>query len=514
MVTRKVWIPNGGIYSVENSNNASDPTEGTITLGPAPVSKKAADSEKEALADELDRKRSVVGVSFDVPDGKIEKANNGNQKEENLQENLQENPKITPELQAFLESAALYNLATVRQVEEEGRQKWKTTGDPTEIALQVFSHRFEYGEKALEGEHGWKQMMEFPFDSKIKRMSVVYRKSGVSQSMIFTKGAVERIIDLCSSVGVGDHEEEMTAARKESIEEQMYLFAEQGLRVLAIARKFADQEIQEHSSIDRADVEKDLCLLGLAGLYDPPRLDTKTAVQNCTTAGIKVCMLTGDHPSTAAAIAKEVGMIPKNMSSLPADVAVAMVKPATEFDRLTDAEIDNLKTLPFVIARCAPETKVRMIEALHRKKKFAAMTGDGVNDSPSLKIADIGIAKGLNGSDVAKSASDIVLTDDNFASIVNAVEEGRRMFDNIQKFVLHLLASNVGEVILLICGLGFQDSLGFSVFPTQSTANSMDQYAHLILPCLRIGSREGSQRHHEPPTSRQSQRRLHMGIDH
>jgi Na+-exporting ATPase len=461
MITRKVWIPNGGIYSVENSNNAADPTEGTITLGPAPLSKKAADSEKEALADELDRKRSVVGVSFDVPDGKIENANSGNQKEENLQEN----PKITPELQAFLESAALCNLATVRCVEEENRQKWKTTGDPTEIALQVFSHRFEYGKKTLEGEHGWKQMMEFPFDSKIKRMSIVYRKPGVSQSMIFTKGAVERIIDLCSCVGVGDHEEEMTAARKESIEEQMYLFAEQGLRVLAIARKCTDQEIQEHSSIDRADVEKDLCLLGLAGLYDPPRLETKMAVQNCTTAGIKVCMLTGDHPSTAAAIAKEVGIIPKNMDSLPADVAAAMVKPATEFDRLTDSEIDNLKTLPFVIARCAPETKVRMIEALHRRKKFAAMTGDGVNDSPSLKMADVGIAMGLNGSDVAKSASDIVLTDDNFASIVNAVEEGRRMFDNIQKFVLHLLASNVGEVILLICGLGFQYSLGFPVFP-------------------------------------------------
>lgn len=241
--------------------------------------------------------------------------------------------------------------------------------------------------------------------------------------MIFTKGAVERIINLCSSVGVGDHEEEMTAARKESIEEQMCLFAEQGLRVLAIARKFTNQEIQEHSFVDRADVEKDLWLLGLAGLYDPPHLETRSAAQNCNTAGIKVCMLTGDHPSTAAAIAKEVGVIPKNMSSLPADVAAAMAKPATDFDRLTDAEIDNLKTLPFVIARCAPETKFHMIEALRRRKKFAAMPVDRVNDSPSLKMADVGIATGLNGSDVAKLASDIVLTDDNFASIVNAVGE-------------------------------------------------------------------------------------------
>jgi P-type Na+/K+ transporter len=132
---------------------------------------------------------------------------------------------------------------------------------------------------------------------------------------------------------------------------------------------------------------------------------------------------------------------------------------------MSDAEIDALPTLPLVIARCAPETKVKMIEALHRRNKFAAMTGDGVNDAPSLQRADVGIAMGLNGSDVAKSASDIVLTDDNFVRIVNAIEEGRRMFDNIQKFILHLLASNVGEVILLVCGLGFQDKLGYSVFP-------------------------------------------------
>ena len=138
----------------------------------------------------------------------------------------------------------------------------------------------------------------------------------------------------------------------------MSLLAEQGLRVLAIARKFTDTDIQEHSSIDRSDVEKNLCLLGLAGLYDPPRLETKTAVQNCTTAGIKVCMLTGDHPSTATAIARDVGIIPRNMSTLTKDVADAMVKTATEFDKLTDAEIDALPTLPFVIARCAPETKV------------------------------------------------------------------------------------------------------------------------------------------------------------
>ncbi|KAL2444485.1 Sodium/potassium exporting P-type ATPase cta3 [Exophiala dermatitidis] len=464
MVTRKAWIPGAGIYSVENSNNASDPTEGTITFGTAPRSRKEVEAEKVARQEALDHKRSVAGVAFDVPEEKMQRdaekaATNQHEKF------IQEDPEVTPGLQAFLEAAALCNLATVRKVSENGQETWKTAGDPTEIALQVFSHRFNHGKKTLEEKHGWSQTMEFPFDSSIKRMSVVYTKPGIEHNIIFTKGAVERIIDLCTSVGVGEHEQPMTPELKESTLEQMTFLAEQGLRVLAVARKFTTEDIPEHSDIDRTEVEKDLCLLGLAGLYDPPRLETKGAVQACTTAGITVSMLTGDHPSTAAAIAKEVGIIPKNMGSLAPDVAAAIVKTATEFDKMSDAEIDALPTLPLVVARCAPETKVRMIEALHRRRKFAAMTGDGVNDSPSLKLADVGIAMGLNGSDVAKSASDIVLTDDNFASIVNAVEEGRRMFDNIQRFVLHLLTSNVGEVILLICGLGFQDSSGFSVFP-------------------------------------------------
>ncbi|KIX01606.1 potassium/sodium efflux P-type ATPase, fungal-type [Rhinocladiella mackenziei CBS 650.93] len=463
MVTRKAWIPGVGIYSVENSNNASDPTEGTITFGKAPRSRKEVEAEKLARQEELDRKRSVAGVAFDVPAEKLRKDTEKVASEEKSV--IKENPEATPELQAFLESAALCNLAIIRKVTEDGQEKWKTAGDPTEIALQVFAHRFHYGKKTLEEQKGWSQKMEFPFDSSIKRMSVVYTQPAEDRSIIFTKGAVERIIDLCTSAGVGQYEQEMTPELKESILEQMTFLAEQGLRVLAIARKFTQMDIAEHSDIDRAEVEKDLCLLGLAGLYDPPRLETKGAVQACTTAGITVSMLTGDHPSTATAIAKEVGIIPKNMGTLAPDVAAAIVKTAAEFDKMTDAEIDALPTLPLVVARCAPETKVRMIEALHRRRKFAAMTGDGVNDSPSLKLADVGIAMGLNGSDVAKSASDIVLTDDNFASIVNAVEEGRRMFDNIQRFVLHLLTSNVGEVILLICGLGFQDESGFSVFP-------------------------------------------------
>ena len=176
-------------------------------------------------------------------------------------------------------------------------------------------------------------------------------------------------------------------------------------------------------------------------------------------------MLTGDHPGTATAISKEIGIIPRDFSVLLPEVANSLVKTAAEFDGMTDEEIDQMPELPLVIARCSPNTKTRMIAALHRRNCYAAMTGDGVNDGPSLQAADVGIAMGLGGSDVAKGASDIVLTDDNFSSIVNAIEEGRRMFDNIQKFVLHLLTSNVGEVVLLVFGLCFRDSSGFSVFP-------------------------------------------------
>jgi len=208
-----------------------------------------------------------------------------------------------------------------------------------------------------------------------------------------------------------------------------------------------------------------MTLLGLVGLYDPPREESRHAVHECHKAGIKVHMLTGDHPETASAIAKAVGIIPENLAERAPEIAKTMVMTASQFDNLTDNEIDNLQSLPLVIARCAPNTKVRMIDALHRRNAYAAMTGDGVNDSPSLKKADVGIAMGLNGSDVAKDASEIVLTDDNFASIVNAIKEGRRMFDNICKFVLHLLCSNVGEVILLIIGLAFRDNDDVSVFP-------------------------------------------------
>ncbi|KAL1868834.1 potassium/sodium eff [Paecilomyces lecythidis] len=462
MITRKAWIPGVGIYSLSNADDANDPTRGTVSLGQAPASKKEAEEEQERQRSERDQSRSAAALKFEIPPEKKEKDQHyadGQFNEKNANNGDSPLPEVVPELESFLHAAALCNLATVRHDTESN--KWKTMGDPTEIALQVFAHRFSFGKKVLETQRGWKQLAEYPFDSTVKRMSVIYKKDGEDKAVVFTKGAVERIIDLCTTVGTGTHQQDMTSEMKEQVLEQMSFLADQGLRVLAIAQKPAP----DGESIPRDEIESDLTLLGLAGLYDPPRLETKGAVKECTTAGIRVHMLTGDHPSTASAIAKEVGIIPKNTGAMSAEEAASLVKTAAEFDGMTEEQIDAMPTLPLVIARCAPDTKTRMIAALHRRKRYCAMTGDGVNDAPSLQASDVGIAMGMGGSDVAKSASDIVLTDDNFASIVNAIEEGRRMFDNIQKFILHLLTSNVGEVVLLVVGLAFQDRQGISVFP-------------------------------------------------
>ncbi|OTA98229.1 hypothetical protein M426DRAFT_17628 [Hypoxylon sp. CI-4A] len=456
MIVRKVWIPSKTIYTVEDSKHPSNPTEGRVTF------RELDDQSQEPEKRDFDQERSAAILKFDVPD---EKLNPSKHKKEDEKE-----ATMNPGLEAFLLSAALCNLATVRHEREpsEGHPEWQVTGEPTEIALQVFAHRFQKGKKTNEAE-GWKQVAEFPFDSGIKRMSVVYNGPNLEHSMVFTKGAVERVLDLCSSVGTGDSQEPMTEEYKERILKQMDIFASQGQRVLAIASrpwdgKYKENENHEGDDALRKRVESDLTLLGLAGIYDPPRKETTPAIAECSSAGIKVHMLTGDHPATAEAIAKEVGIIPRNLSILSQEVASAIVQKANDFDKLTDAEIDALPELPLVLARCAPDTKTRMIEALRRRSAYMAMTGDGVNDAPSLSRADVGIAMG-SGSDVAKSAAKIVLTDDKFNSIVAAIREGRRMFDNIQKFILHLLTSNVGEVILLICGLGFQDESGFSVFP-------------------------------------------------
>lgn len=435
MVVKKAWIPSRGTYSVGTSNEPFNPTVADVSFTPVPPLR--FDDEK-------------VGPAV-----------------ENAESLVTEDRR----LEDFLNVAAMANLSHVYKSEEG---EWQARGEPTEIAIEVFASRFNWNRDRWTKGQGavWHQKAEFPFDSTIKKMSVIFSKitPHETRTMVFTKGAVERIIESCSSV-IWDQDSSiavpMTDYHREYILQNMEELAKMGLRVLALAHRSLTGEprLLEDSDLEREEVEKDLCFLGLIGLYDPPRPETADSIQACYRAGIVVHMVTGDHPGTAKAIAQQVGILPSDFSTVAADVADAMVMTAGQFDKLTEDQIDALPTLPLVIARCAPQTKVRMIDALHRRGRFAAMTGDGVNDSPSLKHADVGIAMGQAGSDVAKDASDIILTDDNFASILNAVEEGRRIFDNIQKFVLHLLSENIAQACTLLIGLAFKDADNQSVFP-------------------------------------------------
>lgn len=489
MIVRKAWLPFSNVYTVRDSEDPGDPTVGKVTYRSVPLDC----PEKTETIRDFDQERSAPALRFDVPEEKM------NPKQKDPEE--EEDAQVTPGLNSFLLATSLCNLATVRLDQQTGT--WQTTGEPTEIALQVFARRFDVRKKDLESD-GWRQVAEFPFDSSIKRMSVVYNAPesnphGITSenSMVYAKGAVERILDLCATIGEGESQESLTEESKQKVLEQMDKLASQGLRVLAVASKswngrFASTSNAETMDDDmRKQVESDLTLLGLAGIYDPPRRETTPAIAECSSAGIKVHMLTGDHPATATAIAKEVGIIPRNMAILPTAVADSIVFKATDFDKLTDEQIDALDQLPLVIARCAPETKTRMIDALRRRKAFMAMTGDGVNDAPSLSNADVGIAMG-SGSDVAKSAAKIVLADDKFNSIVAAIREGRRMFDNIQKFILHLLTSNVGEVITLVVGLAFQDASGFSVFPISPLAIIWINMLTSSFPAFGLGREQAS----------------------
>ena len=430
MIVKKAWIPGRGTYSVGSTSEPFNPTVGDLGLNEA----------------------QPKDINF---------------RDDDSSGNTIDGAKLVNEdstLREYLNIASLANLASVHKVDDA----WHGRGDPTEIAIQVFASRFNWNRLRLSsGENAiWHEVAEFPFDSDVKKMSVIFENKETQKQWVFTKGAVERVITSCPRYVVGDEMQELTDDIRGDILKNMEAMARLGLRVLALASRTDIPHVAENEAeLDRGQFENDLTFRGLVGLYDPPRPESAPSVKKCHAAGISVHMLTGDHPETARAIALEVGILPSRMNEVAADVAKTMVMAASDFDKLTDQEIDDLPLLPLVVARCAPQTKVRMIEALHRRKCFVAMTGDGVNDSPSLKRADVGIAMGQAGSDVAKEASDIVLIDDNFASILNAVEEGRRMFDNIQKFILHVLAENIAQAFTLLIGLAFKDGRGISVFP-------------------------------------------------
>ena len=303
-------------------------------------------------------------------------------------------------------------------------------GDPTETAMMDFAlHCGLYTEEDLRSRV---RHDEIPFDSNRKLMSVL---TGKGPYTMYTKGAPDILIERCSKIMLNGKIVKLDDKTKQRILDTNTEMADDALRVLAFAKK----EQKEKHIKDKDNAEHDLIFLGLCAEMDPPRPEAKDAVAKCLKAGIRPIMITGDHKITASAIAKKLGILDKSKKAIE----------GREIEQLTDDELDNLVEDVCVYARVSPEHKVRIVDSWQRKGMIVAMTGDGVNDAPAIKSADIGVGMGITGTDVSKAASDMVLTDDNFATIVSAVEEGRKIFTNIKKAVKFLLSSNMGEVIAL-----------------------------------------------------------------
>jgi P-type Ca2+ transporter type 2C len=271
------------------------------------------------------------------------------------------------------------------------------------------------------------RLEEIPFTSETKRMTTLHT---VAEGVVaYAKGAAEVILDTCEWQLTADGEAQLDAAGRAVIVETIQRMAGEGLRVLAVAAK---------TGATLASAQRDLTFLGLVGIMDPPRSEAKAAIQTCERAGIRVVMITGDHPLTAQAVARELGLLKTGRVTTGADL-----------EAMSDAELQREVEAIDVYARVSPLHKLRVVTALQQNGHIVAMTGDGVNDAPALKKADIGVAMGITGTDVAKEAAAMTLTDDNFASIVAAVEEGRGIFGNITKYLMFLLSSNVGEIGLM-----------------------------------------------------------------
>ncbi len=310
------------------------------------------------------------------------------------------------------------------------------TGDPTEIALLDMGNMFNIFKEELDKTH--KRVDEIPFDSDRKLMTTV--NSYEDKYYVMTKGATDNLLNICTSAYINGEIVPMTEEIRNNFLKVATTMSDDALRVLGSAFKTVNST---HVEVD--ELEKDLTFIGLVGMIDPPRLEVKDSIEICKTSGIKTIMITGDHKNTAFAIAKEL--------SIAEDIN--QVASGADIDNLTDEELasrcENLR----VFARVSPEHKVRIVKAFKSKGNIVSMTGDGVNDAPSLKAADIGVAMGITGTDVAKGASDMVLTDDNFSTIVAAIEEGRNIFNNIKKSVIFLISCNAGEIVTLFFGILF-----------------------------------------------------------
>lgn len=335
--------------------------------------------------------------------------------------------EASPDEQELIKSFVLCSDATYENGE--------STGDPTEVALVVLGEKYNLGRKTLHAEY--KRVGENPFDSDRKLMSTLNREE--SAFRVHTKGAIDNILMLSKYALVNGQAVPLTEEMKATYLKIAEKMSDNALRVLGTAFKNTD------TAISPAEMERDLTVVGLVGMIDPPRLEVKDSIAEAKNAGITPVMITGDHKNTAVAIAKELGIA----TSLEQSITGA------ELDELTEEEFVSRISQYRVFARVSPEHKVKIVKAYQAHGNVVSMTGDGVNDAPSLKNADIGVAMGITGTDVSKGASDMILTDDNFTTIVHAIEEGRNIYNNIKKSVIFLLSCNLGEVIAIFFSVLF-----------------------------------------------------------
>ena len=351
-----------------------------------------------------------------------------------------------------LRAAALVNDAAL--TESDGR--WKVQGDPTEGALIVAARKLGLTEQDLARVP---RIAEIPFTSERKRHTTLHRDPAGSEFIAFAKGAPEILLAKCRYVAGEDGKPvPLTDAMRAEWSRRNESLASQALRTLAVASRSVSAASLGFDPATATDIElpesieDDLVLLGIVGMIDPPREEVKGAVATARRAHIRTVMITGDHPATAGAIARELEILEPG----------ARLVTGSELRNMKDADLDAIVEEVRVFARVDPDHKLRIVQALQRKGHIVAMTGDGINDAPALKTANIGVAMGITGTDVSKEAADMVLTDDNFASIVKAIEEGRGIYDNIRKYLIYLLSSNAGELLTMFAGIMLASILGLA----------------------------------------------------
>lgn len=348
-------------------------------------------------------------------------------------------------LNQLLTYAVLCNNAEISVEKDSQVQK----GDPTEVALLVTGNKAGINKETLKEQ--FEIIQEFPFDSTRKRMSVIVQKPN-GDKLVVVKGAPDVLLEKCDYVMWNQKRELKKNKHVDQTEEAIDMLGRKALRTIAVAFKplYNDKVITEAE-----EVERGLTFVGLQGMIDPPRPEVKQSIAECRAAGIKTVMITGDHAVTASAIARQLTILPEN----------GKVVDGAQLSAMTDEQLENQVEDIYVYARVSPEHKLRIVKALQKNGHIVAMTGDGVNDAPAIKSANIGIAMGNTGTDVAKEAAALVLSDDNFSSIKAAVEEGRNIYENIRKFIRYLLASNVGEILVMLFAMML--SLPLPLLPIQ-----------------------------------------------